>query len=235
LLRIKAIKRLRDYTLDVDIVANGGTVILMGNNGSGKTTVLNMVAGITKPDSGFIEAGGEMIYDPGRGVDVPMEDRNIGYMFQSYALFPYMSVYDNVAFGLRMRKARPSEVDERVRAELEEIGMWELKSAKAARLSGGQKQKVALARCLATRPSLLLMDEPLSALDVEMQAAMRGYIKRRVAEEKVPTIIVTHSLLDAVELGDRVFVMDSGRVAARGGPDEILKKGANKFIDNFFR
>jgi molybdate transport system ATP-binding protein len=229
------VKKLRDYTLDVDINGNGGVMVLMGSNGSGKTTVLNIAAGIMRPDSGLIEAYGEMFFDSGSGTDVPMEDRNVGYMFQNYALFPHMSVYDNVAFGLRMKKASSEEVEERVRAELEEVGMWALKGAKAARLSGGQKQKVALARCLATRPSLLLMDEPLSALDIEMQASMRNYIKRRVSEERIPAVIVTHSLLDAVELGDRVIVMDKGKAAASGGPEDILKKGSNKFIDNFFR
>lgn len=232
MIRIKVVKKLRDYTLDVDISARG-TAILMGNNGSGKTTVLNMAAGITRPDSGIIELSDVALYDSGRGVDVPMEDRNVGYAFQNYALFPHMTVYDNVAFGPRTRKA--TGIEERVRSELEEVGMWELRGVKAARLSGGQKQKVALARCLANRPSLLLMDEPLSALDVEMQAVMRDYIKRRIAEEKIPAIIVTHSLLDAAELGDRVFVMDQGHMAVGGTPEEILKKGANKFIDNFFR
>jgi len=144
-----------------------------------------------------------------------------------------MTVFDNVAFGPRMRRA--SGVEKRVRAELEEIGMWELREAKAGRLSGGQKQKVALARCLATRPSLLLMDEPLSALDVETQAAMRDYIKRRISEERIPALIVTHSLHDAAELGDSIIVLDRGHVAACGAPETTLRKGANKFIDNFFR
>jgi molybdate transport system ATP-binding protein len=232
LIRIKATKRLRDYTLDIDMDSSG-TAVLMGNNGSGKTTVLNMAAGITRPDSGTFEVSGKALFDSGRGIDVPIEERNVGYVFQGYALFPHMTVYDNVAFGPRVRKA--SGVEERVRSELEEIGMWELRDVKAGRLSGGQKQKVALARCLATRPSLLLMDEPLSALDVEMQSAMRDYMKRRISEEKIPAIIVTHSLRDAAELGDTIFVLDRGRVAAFGAPETILRKGANKFIDNFFR
>jgi len=232
LLRIKTVKKLRDYTLDVDINAEG-TVILMGNNGSGKTTVLNMAAGVTRPDAGIIEASDRVLFDSRTGVDVPMEDRNVGYVFQNYALFPHMSVYDNVAFGPRMREVR--DVEERVRGELEELGMWGLRDAKAVRLSGGQKQKVALARCLAARPSLLLMDEPLSALDVEMQGSIRDHIKRRIREAHIPAVIATHSLLDAAELGDRVFVMDTGRVAAGGAPEDILKKGVNKFMDNFFR
>jgi molybdate transport system ATP-binding protein len=235
LIRIKVRKTLRDYTLDADIESDSGVSVLMGSNGSGKTTVLNLVAGITSPDLGSIEVSGEALFDSKSGKDVPMEQRNVGYVFQNYALFPHMSVYDNVAFGLRMRKTPAPEIDRKVRAELEGMGLWELRNVKVSRLSGGQKQKVALARCLIIKPSLLLMDEPLSALDVEMQAAMRGIIKKRIASERIPAIIVTHSLLDAVELADRVFVMEHGMVAASGTPDEMLVKGKNKFIDSFFR
>lgn len=232
MIRIRAVKRLRDYTLDVAIEA-GGTAVLMGNNGSGKTTVLNLAAGITRPDAGDIAVSGETLFDSGGGIDVPVEDRNVGYVFQGYALFPHLTVYDNVAFGPRMRKA--DGADGSVRSELEAVGMWELRGVKTARLSGGQMQKVALARCLATRPALLLLDEPLSALDVEMQATMRDYLKRRIAAERLPAVIVTHSVRDAAELGDRVFVLDRGRVTASGAPDDILRAGANTFVDNFFR
>jgi molybdate transport system ATP-binding protein len=235
LIRIKVRKTLRDYTLDADIESDSGVSVLMGSNGSGKTTVLNLVAGITSPDLGSIEVSGEALFDSKSGKDVPMEQRNVGYVFQNYALFPHMSVYDNVAFGLRMRKTPAPEIDRKVRAELEGMGLWELRNVKVSRLSGGQKQKVALARCLIIKPSLLLMDEPLSALDVEMQAAMRGIIRQRITSERIPAIIVTHSLLDAVELADRVFVMEHGMVAASGTPDEMLVKGKNKFIDSFFR
>jgi molybdate transport system ATP-binding protein len=115
LLRIKAQKRLRDYTLDVDLGSDDGTLILMGNNGSGKTTVLNLAAGLMKPDSGVVEVSGEKLFDSDTGVDVPIEDRNVGYVFQNYALFPHMSVYGNVAFGLRMRHA--ADIEGRVRAK----------------------------------------------------------------------------------------------------------------------
>lgn len=235
MIRIKVVKKLRDYTLDVDIKADEGIAVLMGSNGSGKTTVLNLAAGIMSPDSGTIEVSGATLFDSKSGKDIPMEGRNVGYVFQNYALFPHMSVYDNVAFGLRMRKAPAREIAIKVRAELEGMGMWELRNAKASRLSGGQKQKVALARCLAIKPSLLLMDEPLSALDVEMQAAMRAVIRQRIKSERMLAIIVTHSLLDAVELADRVFVMEHGKVSASGTPDDMLVKGKNKFIDSFFR
>jgi molybdate transport system ATP-binding protein len=235
LIRIKVRKTLRDYTLDADIESDSGVSVLMGSNGSGKTTVLNLVAGITSPDLGSIEVSGEALFDSKSGKDVPMEQRNVGYVFQNYALFPHMSVYDNVAFGLRMRKTPAPEIDRKVRAELEGMGLWELRNVKVSRLSGGQKQKVALARCLIIKPSLLLMDEPLSALDMEMQGTMRGIIKQRITNERIPAIIVTHSLLDAVELADRVFVMEHGMVAASGTPDEMLVKGKNKFIDSFFR
>ncbi|WP_174589724.1 ABC transporter ATP-binding protein [Methanocella conradii] len=235
MLRIRAVKKLRDFTLDVDIESDNGTVVLMGNNGSGKTTVLNMVAGIVRPDAGVIKVKEKTFFDSETGIDVPIEDRNVGYVFQNYALFPHLSVYDNVAFGLRMRKAPHVEVRERVKAELEGLGMWELRNAKASRLSGGQKQKVALARCLAARPSLLLMDEPLSALDAETQAWTRSCIKEHIRDGHMPAIIVTHSLADAIELGDMVFIMDRGRVAASGRADEMLKNGSHKFINSFFR
>lgn len=235
MLRIRAAKKLRDFTLDVDIESDNGTVVLMGNNGSGKTTVLNLVAGIARPDSGLIEVKGKAFFDSEIGIDVPIEDRNVGYVFQNYALFPHMSVYDNVAFGLRMRNAPHVEVRERVKAELEGLGMWELRNAKASRLSGGQKQKVALARCLAARPSLLLMDEPLSALDAETRTWTRSCIKERIRDGHMPAIIVTHSLADAVELGDMVFIMDRGRVVASGRAGEMLKNGSHKFINSFFR
>jgi molybdate transport system ATP-binding protein len=232
LLRIKALKRLRDYTLDVDLLCDDGTLVLMGNNGSGKTTVLNLAAGLMKPDSGVIEVSGRKLFDSDAGVDVPIEDRNVGYVFQNYALFPHMSVFDNVAFGLRMRKA--PDVEEKVRAELESLDMWELRKARASRLSGGQKQKVALARCLAIKPSMLLLDEPLSALDAEMQSAMRAAIKMRIGKGRLPTVIVSHCMIDAVELGDRVYVIEKGKVTINGEPGEVFKKGKNRFIDSFF-
>ncbi|MCD1294288.1 ABC transporter [Methanocella sp. CWC-04] len=235
MLKIKTVKMLRDYELNVDIGLNGHrTLVLMGNNGSGKTTVLNMVSGILSPDSGTIEVSGRKFFDSGSNIDVPLNKRNIGYVFQNYALFPHMTVMDNVAFGLRMKKMTADDIKNRVKAQLDSVGLWELRNEKAIKLSGGQKQRVALARALVIKPDILLLDEPLSALDVKTQVSMRAELRSSLKETGLPCIIVTHNIKDAVELGEMVYIMDQGRVAASGEPSEVLRKGHNDFIDNFY-
>lgn len=233
MLRIKVTKKLRDFCLDVEIESvEGETVVLMGSNGSGKTTVMNMVAGLASPDSGTIEACGKTLFSSENGIDVPPEGRDIGYMFQNYALFPHLSVQDNVAFGLRMRKIPREEREQKVQAELEAFGLWELRDVKASRLSGGQKQKVALARCLIIKPVALLLDEPLSALDAQTHASFRESLRARLKKDRIPGIIVLHSLRDGEELGDRICIMDRGQVLLSGKPSEVLRQGQNETIDN---
>lgn len=218
-MRIKVKKQLRDFMLDVDIAADDAeTLVLMGNNGSGKTTVLNLAAGLLTADEGVISVDGRALFDSARGIDLPPERRNIGYVFQNYALFPHMNVFDNVAFGLRMRKAPKETITRMVREELESLGLWELRGVKTGRLSGGQRQKVALARGLVTEPSLLMLDEPLNALDMAMQASLRRELKARIRGARVPAIIVTHDPADARALGDIVYVMDRGRSVHRANP-----------------
>lgn len=233
MLRIKVRKALRDFVLDTDITVSAGeTMVLMGSNGSGKTTLLNLAAGLATPDEGFIEVAGRTLFDSATGIDVPPERRNVGFVFQSYALFPHLSVFDNVAFGLRMRKLQKDEIDRKVRDELEATGMWELRRVKAARLSGGQKQKVALARGLVLQPSLLLLDEPFSALDAQMHASVRESLRDRLKRDRIQTIIVLHSLRDALEIGDCLHIMDCGQVVLSGEPADVLRKGQNVFVDN---
>lgn len=233
MLRIKATRRLRDFVLDVDIdVDSGRTLALMGNNGSGKTTILNMVSGLMAPDSGTIEAEGRTLFSSEAGIDLPPEARNVGYVFQSYALFPHMTVFDNVAFGLRARKLPAEEIHARVRSELEQTGMWELKHAKAGKLSGGQKQKVALARSLVVKPTLLLMDEPMSALDARTHEAIRESLRARLKSDHITSVIVLHSAGDAMALGDKVCVIDRGCVELSGLPWEVLRQGL--LVDNLF-
>ncbi|MGA9140586.1 MAG: ABC transporter ATP-binding protein [Methanocella sp.] len=223
MLRINVRKALRDYDLDVDItVTDSETLVLMGNNGSGKTTVLNMVAGLMRPDAGLIETPSGVMFEHETGVDLPPEARNTGYVFQNYALFPHMTVFDNVAFGLRMKKTPPAEVIARVRSELESLGLWELRDERAIKLSGGQKQKVALARGIIIEPSLLMLDEPLSALDIETQVSMRRELKLRIRNAGVPAIVVTHDPADARALADVICIMDRGKIRASGKPDNIL-------------
>ncbi|HMK45026.1 MAG TPA: ABC transporter ATP-binding protein [Methanocella sp.] len=233
MLRIRATRQLRDFMLDVDIaVADGETLVLMGSNGSGKTTVLNLISGLMRPDEGTIETAGMTLFSEEAGIDVPPEARNIGYVFQNYALFPHMTVFDNVAFGLRMRRTTPREIRRQVEEELGPVGLWELRNVKASRLSGGQKQKVALARCLITEPALLLLDEPLNALDAETHDLLRESIHQRLKRERITSIIVLHSASDTLTLGGRVCVMDRGKVVLSGLPAEILEHGRTG--DNLF-
>ena len=147
-------------------IDRGEFIFLVGPTGCGKTTLLNLIAGLDRPDRGRIALDGRSLFDSDLGIDLPPEARGVGYVFQSYALFPHMSVYDNVAFGLRARKMPAEDIDRRVEKHLKEAGLWEIRRAKAADVSGGQKQRVALARALIIEPKLLLLDEPLSALDV---------------------------------------------------------------------
>lgn len=223
MLEIDVKKKLRDFSLEVKLnVARGETLMLVGDNGCGKTTLLNIVAGLQDPDSGRIALDGKLIYDSALKMNIPAEARNIGYVFQSYALFPHMSVYDNVAFGLRTRSLSRSEIGLLVKDHLEAAGLWEIRKAKAVDVSGGQKQRVALARALIIDPDLLLLDEPLSALDVRRQAQMRKELRETIHACHVPCIIVTHDLRDVACIGDRACLLEKGRIVLTGGADEVM-------------
>ncbi|OPY27183.1 MAG: Trehalose/maltose import ATP-binding protein MalK [Methanocella sp. PtaU1.Bin125] len=223
MLRIRAKKQLRDFVLEVDISAGEReTLVLMGSNGSGKTTLLDLIAGTATPDDGLIQVDGRTLYDSDEGVNLPPEQRDIGYVYQHYALFPHLTVYDNVAFGLRTRRMPGEDIDRRVMDELEFVGLRELRNARASKLSGGQKQKVALARALAIKPSLLLLDEPLSALDIQTSARVRDCLRERIKKDGIPCIVVLHNPLDAVTLGDRACVLDLGQVVLTGKPGDLI-------------
>ena len=229
MLEIDIEKRLRDFDLQLRLDVNQGqTLMLVGDNGCGKTTLLNLIAGLDRPDRGRIALDGRSLFDSDLGIDLPPEARGVGYVFQSYALFPHMSVYDNVAFGLRARKMPAEDIDRRVEKHLKEAGLWEIRRAKAADVSGGQKQRVALARALIIEPKLLLLDEPLSALDVRRQAAMRAELRETIRACGVPCIIVTHDLRDVVSLGDNACLLERGRVAMRGRAEDVASWGAGQ-------
>ena len=229
MLEIDIEKRLRDFDLQLRLDVNQGqTLMLVGDNGCGKTTLLNLIAGLDRPDRGRIALDGRSLFDSDLGIDLPPESRGVGYVFQSYALFPHMSVYDNVAFGLRARKMLAQDIDRRVEKHLKEAGLWEIRRAKAADVSGGQKQRVALARALIIEPKLLLLDEPLSALDVRRQVAMRAELRETIRACGVPCIIVTHDLRDVVSMGDFACLLEKGRVALRGRAEEIARWSAGQ-------
>lgn len=227
MLEIDVRKRLRDFHLEVNLrVAEGEILMFVGDNGCGKTTLLNMIAGLLKPDEGTIALDGRPLFDSSLKIDVTPEMRNIGYVFQSYALFPHMSVYDNVAFGLRTRKLPRKEIDFLVKDHLTAAGLWEIRNARAVDISGGQKQRVALARALIIEPDILLLDEPLSALDVRKQAAMRRDLRERIHACGVPSIIVTHDLRDVACIGDRACLLEKGKIALSGRADDVMSWGA---------
>ena len=180
------------------------------------------MAGLQDPEEGMIALDGRALFDSSRRISIAPEERNIGYVFQSYALFPHMSVYDNVAFGLRTRRLSRNAVEATVQEHLKSAGLWDIRKARAIEVSGGQRQRVALARALIIEPEILLLDEPLSALDVRKQAAMRRELRERIHACHVPTIIVTHDLRDVASIGDRACLLERGRIALTGGADEVM-------------
>jgi len=220
---IRLTKQLRDYVLDIDMaVKNEDIHILFGRNGSGKTTILKMIAGLIEPDTGRIVIDGKVLFDSEAGIDLPSEQRCTGLMFQSYALFPHMTVLGNLAFGLKVKKFTEPEIIETGRPYLEEYSLWELKDVRVSSLSGGQKQQVALLRTLVLRPSIFLLDEPLNALDSAAQTTIRKEIKTLIRKTGTPCIIVTHDIGDALELGDSACLLDRGRIVKCGRPEEVI-------------
>ncbi|ABS25776.1 ABC transporter ATP-binding protein [Anaeromyxobacter sp. Fw109-5] len=194
--------------------------VLFGPSGSGKTTVLRALAGLDRPDAGAIGFDEETWFDAARGVFVPPQQRRIGFLFQEYALFPHLSVAANVAFGLHRR--RRQEQQARVEELAERFGLADLLQRRPAQLSGGQRQRVALARALAPRPRLLLLDEPLSALDAPSREELRGELRHLLERSGVPTIVVTHDRTEALALGDRLVVLAEGGVRQVGPVHEVF-------------
>ncbi len=207
--------------------APGEFLSLLGPSGCGKSTVLRMVAGLVEPDAGQVVLAGEDI------TRVAVHRRNLGLVFQSYALFPHMTVFDNVAFGLRRRGGAEAELRPRVERMLELVRLGPLGARHPRELSGGQQQRVALARALVTEPRVLLLDEPLSNLDALLRDEMRVELKR--LQEKLGTtmIFVTHDQAEALILSDRVVVMESGRVEQMGRPEEVYRRPATPFVARF--
>jgi ABC-type sulfate/molybdate transport systems ATPase subunit len=235
MLNVDAEKQLRDFTLDFSLsVRKGEITVLIGENGAGKSTVLNIISGLLLPDRGEITLGKRVLFSDAGRVNVPPEDRNIGHLFQSYALFPHLSVFENIAFGLRCRRLPKDETALRVREYLEEMEIESLSREPVGRLSGGQRQRVALARALVLRPELLLLDEPLAALDVKSQASMRKELKELIITAGIPAIIVTHQFQDALFFGDHVCMLEKGRIALQGTPEELMRQRENTFVSSFF-
>jgi molybdate transport system ATP-binding protein len=218
------------FTLDVSLQADPGEVLaVLGPNGAGKSTLLGVLAGLLRPDAGYVRLGETTVADPAAGVHVPPHRRGVGLLAQEALLFPHLTALGNVAFGPRAHGVPRREAERRARELLAAVDAGELADRRPARMSGGQQQRVALARALAPRPDLLLLDEPLAALDVDATPAMRALLRRVVRAAGQTAVLVTHSALDALVLADRVVVLTGGRVVEHGPTREVLSRPRSPF------
>src|SRR3954471_11532109 len=214
-------------------IAAGEIVVLLGPSGCGKTTTLRCIAGLEQPTAGTISIGGDEVAAPERGVHVPPRLRNIGMVFQSYAVWPHMTVRQNVNYPLRHRRVPRGEAERKVNRVLDLVGLAEYAERPVTQLSGGQMQRVALARALVYEPRILLLDEPLSNLDAKLRLRLRDELRRIIKEAKVTALYVTHDQSEAVVLGDRIGVMENGKLMQMSAPVELYNKPANLFVANF--
>lgn len=224
-------KNFGDYKASDNVnfgVEKGKLIGLLGPSGSGKTTILRMIAGLETPDSG------DIIIDGVRVNDLAASKRGIGFVFQNYALFRYMTVYDNIAFGLRVQKADKKKIDERVRELIKLIGLEGLEKRYPSQLSGGQRQRVAFARALAPNPQLLLLDEPFAAIDAKVRKDLRSWLREMIEKLGVTSIFVTHDQDEAIEVADEIIITNKGRIEQTGTPIEIYHNPKTAFTASFF-
>jgi iron(III) transport system ATP-binding protein len=214
-------------------VPEGKLFTLLGPSGCGKTTTLRSIAGLEKPTSGEIEVAGRLVYSSGKGIFVAPNKRNFGMVFQSYAIWPHMNVFQNVAFPLEVRRLAKKEIRDRVMRVLQAVALDELVDRDATKLSGGQQQRLALARALVMEPQLLLLDEPLSNLDAKLRDRMRSELKRLQRDLNLTTVYVTHDQSEALALSHEIAVMNEGRVVQVGTPRQIYEQPTDKFVADF--
>jgi iron(III) transport system ATP-binding protein len=219
-----------DLSLDI---LQGEIFSLVGPSGCGKTTTLRMVAGLETPDTGIIRFGDTSIFDAARGLCVPPEKREVGMVFQSYAIWPHMTVMENIGYPLKVKGYARKEIDERVAGVLNLVGMSQLAERSAVLLSGGQQQRVALARALVYEPAFLLLDEPFSNLDAKLRESMRMELKLLQAKLRLTVLFVTHDQVEALSLSSRMAILDHGHVQQIGTPRELYEKPANETVRDF--
>ena len=209
-------------------IEQGRLIALLGPSGSGKTTILRMIAGLETPDSGEIVIDGKVVNN------IPASERGIGFVFQNYALFRYMTVYDNIAFGLNVKKENKKYIDERVHELLKLISLDGLEKRYPSQLSGGQRQRVAFARALAPNPHLLLLDEPFAAIDAKVRQELRSWLKEMIEKLGITSIFVTHDQDEAIEVADEIIITYKGHIEQKGTPLEIYQNPQTAFAASFF-
>jgi molybdate transport system ATP-binding protein len=227
-LEVDVVKRFPGFTLEATWTAGDGVVVLFGPNGAGKTLTLQCLAGLERPDRGRIVVDGRTLFDSEAGIDVPAQRRRVGYVFQGLALFPHLTVRENVGFGLRGR--RRAERERRVAEVMERLGLASLATRYPHEISGGQRQRVALGRALAIDPALVLLDEPLSALDQPLRRALRDELREILVDWGTAAVVVTHDLAEAYRIGDRIVVYDAGRVIQSAPKAELLWRPASEAV-----
>jgi iron(III) transport system ATP-binding protein len=211
----------------------GEVVALLGASGSGKTTLLRSVAGLEQPSEGRIAIGDTVLYDSAAGIDLPVEKRNLGLVFQSYALWPHRTVFDNVAYGLRLRGTTSGDIDKRVTEALANLGLSALAQRLPHQLSGGQQQRVAIARALVYNPPVVLMDEPLSNLDAKLREEARAWLRELIVRLHISALVVTHDQTEAMAMSDRILLLNFGRIEQQGTPEEMYNRPQTLFTAEF--
>ncbi len=219
---------------------SGKTTVLLGESGAGKSTVLRSLAGLHHPERGHISLNDVVYFDSEQRIAIPSQERPFGYVFQDYVLFPHLSVFENVAFGLRAQHMPRSVIRQRVGEALEQVRLTGLDARRPAQLSGGQQQRVAIARALALHPQLLLLDEPLAALDVQTRREVRQELRRILSDASITTVLVTHQYLEALLFGHQILVLEHGRILQQGGQRDLLEHPRSSYVAelvgvNFFR
>ncbi|HXX08767.1 MAG TPA: ABC transporter ATP-binding protein [Pseudolabrys sp.] len=214
-------------------VPAGEVVALLGPSGSGKTTLLRAIAGLETPYRGSIAIGDRVFFDAARGIELPAEERGLGLVFQSYALWPHRTVFDNVAYGLKLRGVSTAEIKARVEKTLSQIGLGHLAARFPHQLSGGQQQRVAIARALVYEPPVILLDEPLSNLDAKLREEARAWLRTLIVTLGLSAIHVTHDQVEAMAIADRIVLLDAGLIAQEGPPTALYNEPTNLFSAEF--
>jgi iron(III) transport system ATP-binding protein len=218
----------------VSMQLNRGEVVsLLGPSGSGKTTLLRAVGGLESPHKGTIRIGEKLVFDGDKGVEVPAEARNLGLVFQSYALWPHKTVADNVAFGLKLRKVSDADIATRVKRALEELSLGHLAERFPHQLSGGQQQRVAIARALVYNPPVILMDEPLSNLDAKLREEARAWLRELIMQMQLSALVVTHDQSESMAMSDRILLLNNGVIEQQGTPQEMYGSPQTLFTADF--